>query len=114
VRHNAPAGWIEAHTGVEDGAAFLRVANSGEVVPDDALDGLLEPFQRLAERSAGRDGFGLGLSIVRSVATAHGATLQVRNPAAGGLDILVQMPHASDSDEAVARSAEPGAASRRS
>ena len=73
---------------MDDDGAFLRVANSGEAVPDDALADLLEPFQRLAERSAGRDGFGLGLSIVRSVAAAHGATLQVRNPVAGGLDIL--------------------------
>jgi signal transduction histidine kinase len=82
-------------TGVQDGATVLRVANSGEVVPGDALDGLLEPFQRLAERSAGPGGVGLGLSIVRSVAAAHGASLQVRNPAGGGLDILVQMPLAS-------------------
>jgi signal transduction histidine kinase len=97
VRHNAPDGWIKISTGADQGGGFLRIVNSGDKVPDESLAGLLEPFQRLAERSAGRDGVGLGLSIVRSVAAAHGASLQVRNPPAGGLDIVVQLPPAARS-----------------
>jgi signal transduction histidine kinase len=100
ARHNGPGGWIDIRTGTDDRGAFLHVINSGEAVPDEALAGLLEPFQRLAERSAERDGVGLGLSIVRSVAAAHGASLQVRNPPAGGLDIVVQLAAATHSPEA--------------
>ena len=92
VRHNLAGGWIAVSTGVADGLAFLRVANSGQVVPDAALAGLLEPFQRLAERSAEHEGVGLGLSIARSVTAAHCATMQVSNPMAGGLDIVVRIP----------------------
>jgi signal transduction histidine kinase len=90
VRHNEPHGWLEIRTGTHDDGAFVRVVNSGEVVPGEALAGLVEPFQRLAVRSAERDGAGLGLSIVQAVAAAHGASLQVRNPPGGGLDITVQ------------------------
>jgi signal transduction histidine kinase len=92
VRHNVADGWIRVRTGTDDGAPYLRVANSGEVIPDSAVGTLAEPFRRLAERTGQGGGFGLGLSIVRSVCNAHGATMTVTNPARGGLDILIRMP----------------------
>jgi signal transduction histidine kinase len=93
VRHNAANGWIRICTGTDDGGAYLRIVNSGEVIPDWAVGTLAEPFRRLAGRTGQGGGFGLGLSIVRSVGNAHGATLTMINPASGGLDILVRMPH---------------------
>jgi signal transduction histidine kinase len=92
VRHNVAAGWIRLSTGTDDGAAYLRIANSGDIIPDAAVSALAEPFHRLAGRTGDGGGFGLGLSIARSVSTAHGAMMTVTNPAAGGLDILVRMP----------------------
>ncbi len=92
VRHNVAGGWISVRTGTDEGAAYLRVANGGEVIPDEAVGILAEPFHRLAGRTGDGGGFGLGLSIARSVSTAHGATITMTNPAAGGLDVLVRMP----------------------
>lgn len=92
VRHNISGGWVRIRTGTEDGAAYLRIANSGEIIPDSAVGTLAEPFRRLAGRTGQGGGFGLGLSIVKSVGDAHGATMTVTNPAGGGLDILVRMP----------------------
>jgi signal transduction histidine kinase len=92
VRHNVAAGWIRVSTGTDDGAAYLRIANGGEIIPDSAVGTLAEPFRRLAGRTGEGGGFGLGLSIARSVSMAHGATMTVTNPAVGGLDILVRMP----------------------
>jgi signal transduction histidine kinase len=92
VRYNVADGWIRIRTGTDDGAPYLRIANSGEVIPDAAVGTLAEPFRRLAGRTGQSGGFGLGLSIVRSVGDAHGATMTVTNPARGGLDILVRMP----------------------
>jgi signal transduction histidine kinase len=91
VRHNVAGGWIQLSTGTDDGAAYLRIANSGEVIPDSAVAALTDPFHRLAGRT-GEGGFGLGLSIARSVGIAHGAAMTVTNPAGGGLDIAVRMP----------------------
>jgi signal transduction histidine kinase len=53
---------------------------------------LFEPFRRMEARTGPRDGVGLGLSIVRSVATAHLATVTARGKPDGGLDISVVLP----------------------
>jgi signal transduction histidine kinase len=46
----------------------------------------------MAARTGDRDGVGLGLSIARSVGTAHGAAVTARSQPAGGLDISVVIP----------------------
>ncbi len=92
VRHNLSGGWLRVSTGSSDGTAFLQVVNSGQVIPDTVLASLLEPFERLNGRTGTGDGAGLGLSIAHSVSAAHGARMVISNPAAGGMDVLVQMP----------------------
>jgi signal transduction histidine kinase len=92
VRHNEPGGWIRLRTGSSDAAVYLEIANSGPFIPDDAVPSLFEPFRRLEARTGVRDGVGLGLSITRSVITAHRATVTARSQPAGGLDISVVIP----------------------
>jgi signal transduction histidine kinase len=92
VRHDEPGGWIRLHTGTSDAAVHLEIANSGPFIPDDAVPSLFEPFRRMQTRTGVRDGAGLGLSIARSVVTAHRATFTARSQAAGGLDISVVIP----------------------
>jgi signal transduction histidine kinase len=92
VRHNEPGGWITLRTGTSDAAVYLEIANSGPFIPDDAVPSLFEPFRRAQARAGVRDGVGLGLSITRSVATAHRATVTARSQPAGGLDISVVIP----------------------
>jgi signal transduction histidine kinase len=96
VRHNEPGGWIRLRTGSSDAAAYLEIANSGPPIPDDAVPSLFEPFRRMQARTGGRGGAGLGLSITRSVATAHRATVTARSQPAGGLDITVVIPQPQD------------------
>ena len=92
VRHNEPGGWIKLRTGSSEAAAYLEIANSGPFVPDDTVPSLFEPFRRMEARTGVRDGAGLGLSIARSVVTAHRATVTARSQPAGGLDISVVIP----------------------
>ncbi len=93
IRHNVSGGWIEIATGVQAGRAILSVVNSGPVIPAAELDRLFEPFQRLgADRASSHDGFGLGLSIVSAVVSAHDAQLNARALPGGGLEILVRFP----------------------
>jgi K+-sensing histidine kinase KdpD len=72
---------------------YLEIANSGPFIPDDTVPSLFEPFRRMQDRTGVRDGIGLGLSIARSVVTAHSATVTARSQPAGGLDISVEIPH---------------------
>ncbi|MEY2228324.1 MULTISPECIES: ATP-binding protein [Streptomyces] len=92
VRHNRADGRISVSTSAE---GELTVSNTGPVIDPADVPGLLEPFRRRAERlhTAG-EGAGLGLSIVASIARAHGAELAARaNPAPeGGLTVRVRFP----------------------
>ena len=89
VRHNEPGGWIRLRTGTNGATVFFQIANSGPLIPDDVVPSLFEPFRRIAARTGAQDGAGLGLSIARSVAAAHGATVSARGQPAGGLDVSV-------------------------
>ncbi|HEY2794833.1 MAG TPA: ATP-binding protein [Micromonosporaceae bacterium] len=89
IRHNRPGGHVEIK--VADGTITVR--NSGAVIPPEEMDRLFVPFQRLRrERMRHADGHGLGLAIVRAIATAHGATITASTRPEGGLDIAVAFP----------------------
>lgn len=84
-RHNIPQGWVRVETSTVDGRARLTVTNTGPVVPSYDVETIFLPFRRLGrERSANR-GLGLGLSIVRAVATAHGGKVTAIPRPGGGL-----------------------------
>lgn len=94
VRHNVQtdgAVWID--TGTVDGWATLVVANTGPVVPGYEIETMFQPFRRLRqERVDGGRGFGLGLSIVRAVAGAHGGSVRAEPRDGGGLVVTVLLP----------------------
>jgi signal transduction histidine kinase len=92
IRHNTADGWVAATSTVEDGQAVLRVRNSGPTLTSEQLEQMTRPFHRRAERTGHGDGHGLGLSIVETIATAHGATLAVAPLPAGGLQAEVRFP----------------------
>ena len=91
VRYNVPAGeiWISSRT--IDGNSQLIVANTGPVISQADADRILEPFQRLDERTS-HDGFGLGLTIVASVAAIHNGTVTASPRDDGGLTVTVTIP----------------------
>ena len=93
VHHNVAGGRIEITTGIEHGCAVLSVTNTGQIIPPAEVDRLLQPFQRLHQRRAPHSsGHGLGLSIVRAIATAHDAAITAHAPPDGGLAIDVTFP----------------------
>ncbi|MEU6099901.1 sensor histidine kinase [Streptomyces flaveolus] len=93
VRYNvAEQGWVEVTTAVENGQAVLVVTNTGPVVPAYEIDNLFEPFRRLRTERTGSDkGVGLGLSIARSVARAHGGHIYAQPREGGGLVMRVTL-----------------------
>jgi signal transduction histidine kinase len=95
IRHNRPDGHIEITTQTSGTQVTLTVTNGGPVIPDDQIQRLFQPFQKLAPDRHGRDGYGLGLAIVNAVTQAHHATLAASARPEGGLSIAVQFAHAS-------------------
>ena len=103
IRHNICGGELSVTTSSSNGTVEVLVCNGGAVIDPSDVQALTEPFRRLS-RTAG--GFGLGLSIVRSVAEIHGGTVELTAPADGGLRVRVRLPAAVGS--AVAEPAQPG------
>jgi signal transduction histidine kinase len=89
IRHNRPGGRLDVRTGMRGADAVLEVVNGGDRIDPEQAETLAEPFRRL---DGAADGFGLGLSIVRSVAEAHGGTITLSAPASGGLRVVVTLP----------------------
>ncbi|GIJ32701.1 sensor histidine kinase [Verrucosispora sp. WMMD703] len=94
LRHNVPAGgWVRVRTGQVAGRPTLVVVNTGPVIPSYDVETMFQPFRRLSrERVAGTRGFGLGLSIVRAVARAHGGVAEAEPRPDGGLTVTVTLP----------------------
>ena len=105
VRHNVQGGWVTVSTGTGTGTgtgfgtgtgtgpgAWLTVANTGPVLPPDEVDELFQPFRRGGTARTGSRGAGLGLSIVRGVASAHGGAVDATPREGGGLEVTVRLP----------------------
>ncbi|WP_354597735.1 ATP-binding protein [Streptomyces sp. JL1001] len=89
LRHNHPGGTVT----VRVGPGGLEVANTGPRVDPATVPLLFEPFRRArARRHAPGEGAGLGLSIVASVARAHGGDAGARANPGGGLTARVTLP----------------------
>jgi len=100
LRHNVDGGWLRAATSRSDGRAVLTVANGGAVLDPHEVRTLFERFRRLDRaRSRALGGFGLGLSIVRAVADAHGGTAVLHPLHTGGLAVEVTIPLAPPGSE---------------
>ena len=70
----------------------IAVVDQGPGLPDEQLERVFTPFYRFHE---GKDGFGLGLSVARSTARAHGGDLTLR-PGATGLIAELILPLADN------------------
>ncbi|MGI5329981.1 sensor histidine kinase [Actinomadura nitritigenes] len=93
IRHNREGGELWVSTRGRDGWAEVRVANTGPAVPGYEIETIFEPFRRLGNDRVRSDrGSGLGLSIVRAIAGAHGGTVTAEPRPGGGLVVTARLP----------------------
>jgi len=95
IRHNRTGGWLAILTATHGDTVTLIVESSGPPITAEQAASLFEPFRRLhADRVGSARGSGLGLSIVRAVARAHGGQATATPTAGGGLRVTVTLPAA--------------------
>lgn len=82
----------------EDGMLNIAIRDEGPGIPDGDIERVFEPFYRVeASRNRNSGGSGLGLSIARNIAQAHGGTVRLRNLATGGLEATLRLPRGASS-----------------
>lgn len=102
VTYNVPGGSVAVSLTAAGDGVLLEVRNTGPVVDPADIPGLFEPFRRGEGRDRMGPGSGLGLSIVRSIALAHGGTVTAVPGPEGGLAVTVRLP-AAQAPAAVSR-----------
>ncbi|UBU11759.1 sensor histidine kinase [Nonomuraea gerenzanensis] len=99
IRYNLDdgTGWVRIVSRTVSGDRVeVEVGNTGPAVPPYDVPLLFKPFHRQAgERAVTGTSAGLGLSIVRSVAIAHGGDVRARPREGGGLIVAVALPRAT-------------------
>lgn len=89
LHHGGGATRVEVRIAqVADGEALLEVADDGPGFPAELGE---RAFERAA-RGPGSPGFGLGLSLVRAVARAHGGEVTLAASDLGGAAVTVRLP----------------------
>jgi two-component system, OmpR family, osmolarity sensor histidine kinase EnvZ len=84
-----------AEVSLDLGARFaeIHVDDDGPGIPADKRDEAFRPFHRLDEgRNLQAGGVGLGLSIARDIARAHGGDLILSDSPSGGLRATIRLP----------------------
>lgn len=94
VKHTTPADWIELSVRRNHGVE-ITVADSGTGIPPKDLDHIFERFARSdGSRQRDTEGLGLGLSIVKTIAEAHGGSLRVRSKLGTGSEFEIVLAEA--------------------
>jgi len=83
LRHTPAGTHVRAAVHHDEDTVTLTVEDDGPGIPPEVRDRVFERFVRGAGDRGGRS-FGLGLSIVRAVAEAHGGTVALTSPTADG------------------------------
>ena len=77
----------------EGGALQIAISDDGPGIPEGDIERVFEPFYRVeGSRNRNTGGSGLGLSIARNIAQAHGGSVRLRNLARGGLEATLRIP----------------------
>jgi len=92
VRHSPKNGKIEIRCEIDKKHCCLCVWDEGEGVSEESLEEIFEPFFRIdSSRNRQTGGFGLGLSLVKSIAELHkGSVIASNHP--NGFEVKLILP----------------------
>ncbi len=71
----------------------IMVDDQGPGIPEGKRDEVFKPFSRLeSSRNPNTGGVGLGLTIARDIALAHGGGISLDDSPGGGLRVIIRLP----------------------
>jgi signal transduction histidine kinase len=89
VKYTVAGDEVEVSARKDNGSVAVTVRDHGPGIPPDAQEVIFEKFGRVGD---GKPGAGLGLFIARSIAEAHGGTLEVESEAGEGATFVLRLP----------------------
>jgi len=92
VKYSAEGDAVEVSAQREEACICISVTDTGTGIPDDQQHLIFEKFGRADAEANAKPGTGLGLFIARSIAEAHGGTLEVTSRRAGGATFTLSLP----------------------
>jgi len=91
VRHTPPGTPIEISAAAREGSVLVSVEDRGPGIPPGEEERIFERFQHASSATASR-GIGLGLTVCRGIATAHGGRIWAENRPGGGAAFRFTLP----------------------
>ena len=93
IRYNRRNGSVRLSVREEAGLIEIRVADSGTGIPAQYRESIFQPFFRVDKsRARAAGGYGLGLSIAKTIANAHGGDIRADSTAEHGTVFTVTLP----------------------
>lgn len=90
IKYTPRGGRVELATEVEDGAALLRVSDTGPGIPDHEQDRIFERYWHSSGN--GTASTGLGLAIVSEIVSRHGGRVELESQPGEGSTFSVRLP----------------------
>jgi signal transduction histidine kinase len=92
VKYTVTGDEVEVAATNENGVVAVSVRDHGPGIPPESQRLIFEKFGRVSQDGLSKPGAGLGLFIARSIAEAHGGTLDVESDAGAGATFTVRLP----------------------
>jgi len=93
VKFTPPGGAVLLTAAAEGKAVMLSVSDSGTGISPADLERLGRPFEQ-TQSAQGKEGTGLGLALVKSLAALHGGEAQISSVLGEGTTVRLLLPHA--------------------
>jgi signal transduction histidine kinase len=92
IRYTPAGGHVVATIEVEHNTAMLKISDTGVGIPSEFIDRVFDRFFRVDRARSPGGGYGVGLSIVKSIAEAHDGSVQVSTQLGLGSTFTVLLP----------------------
>jgi signal transduction histidine kinase len=93
VKYSAPETPIRIKIDLQHGRTILTVHNEGEPIPPEQTEYIFQVFRRaIAAKAWNKEGWGIGLPYVRSVAESHGGSVAVDSTVDRGTTFTIDVP----------------------
>ena len=93
IKYNKEGGWVRVSLNADLKYFYIKVADSGCGIPEEAQEHIFERFYRVdKDRARATGGTGLGLSITKSIVNMHNGAIKVHSSTEEGSTFVVRIP----------------------